>query len=102
MEAIEQVTEVERQMRERRAAADEQARKIKADAEQAGQARVAQARVDAAEQGKALLKQAEERAGEKAAEIQRKAEEDAAALRQAAEQHLTEAVDFIVGRVVSH
>ena len=40
---------------------------IRADAEQAGKARVAQARAAAAEQGKVLLQQAEERAAARAA-----------------------------------
>ena len=37
-----------------------------------------------------------------AEEIRRAAEEEAAALRRQAEQHLEEAAEFIVGRVVNH
>ena len=102
LEAIEQVTETERQVRESRAAADARAQQLRADAEREGQELLNSSRAAAAEQGKALLQQAEARAAEKAAEIQRSAEAEAAALRAAAEQHLEEAAEFIVGRVVNH
>ncbi len=102
LEAIEKVTEVERQVKERRAAADVQAQQMRTDAERTGQARLQQARADAAERGRELLKQAEEQAARQAEEIQRAAETEAAALRDQAEQHLAEAAEFIVGRVVNH
>ena len=102
MEAMEQVTEAERQARERRAAADAQAQRIREEAEQAGRDRLAQVQAQAAEAGKTLLRQAEDRAAERAETIRRKAEEDAEALRKAAETHLADAAEFIVGRVVSH
>ena len=61
-----------------------------------------QARTDAAESGKELLRQAEARSAERAAEIDRAAQAAAAALRETAGQHLEEAAEFIVGRVVKH
>ena len=69
LEAIEKVTEVEQKSKERRLAAEAEARQIVADAERAGLALLQQVRVDAAEEGKTLLRQAEERAAKRAAEI---------------------------------
>lgn len=101
LEAIEKITEIECRVRERKAAAEVEARQILADAERAGLDHLQQVRMDAAEQGKARLKQAEERAAGRIEEIQRTAEAEITALRRTADQHLEEAAEFIIGRVVN-
>lgn len=102
LEAIEKITQVEAENRERKAAAEAEAQRIVADAEREGQALLLKTRTGAAESGKELLRQAEERAAERAAGIDRAAQAEAAALRETAGQHLSEAAEFIVGRVVKH
>ena len=102
LEAIEKVTQVETENRERKAAAEGEAQRLVADAEREELALLQQARTDAAESGKELLRQAEARSAERAAEIDRAAQAAAAALRETAGQHLEEAAEFIVGRVVKH
>ena len=54
LEAIEKVTEVEQKSKERRLAAEAEARQIVADAERTGLALLQQVRADAAEEGKTL------------------------------------------------
>ena len=100
LEAIEKVTEVELESKERRGAAEAEARQIVADAERTGLALLQKVRADAASEGKALLRKAEERAAERAAEISANASREADALRQMADKHMEEAAEFIVGRVV--
>lgn len=102
LEAIEKVTQVERETQERRAAAEAEARQIVSDAERDGLALLQRTRADVAEEGKNLLRQAEEKAAARAAETGRAAEAAAADLRKTAERHLEEAAEFIVGRVVKH
>ena len=102
LEAIEKVAEVENRNRERRVAAEAEAKQIVADAERSGLALLKQVRADAAERRKALMRQAEEAAAARSAEIGRTAEAEGEALRQTAEKHLEEAAEFIVGRVVKH
>ena len=89
-------------MRERKAAAEAEARQIAADAEREGIALLEKTRADAVERGRKLLKQAEERAARQADEIRNTAEAESAALREAADRNLEEAAEFIVGRVVKH
>lgn len=101
LEAIQKVTEIERQMQERKLAADAEARQMVAEAEKIGILHLQKVRDEAAEQGTALLKEAEKRAEEKAAEIQKQVTQESEALRQLAEMHLEEAAEFIVGRVVN-
>lgn len=102
LEAIEKVTQVEDQSRERLAAAEAEAKQLVADAERAGQALLQKTRADGLEQGKLLLRQAEEKAAARARETAQAAEAEAEALRKAAGKRLEEAADFIVGRVVKH
>ena len=101
LEAIQKVTEVERRMLEQKAAAEVQARQIVSDAETSGILLLQKVRDESSEQAKIELKAAEERAAGKAAEIQSSVLEESAALRQAAEEHLDEAAEFIIGRVVN-
>ena len=97
LEAIEKVSQAETKNRERKAAAEAEAKKTIADAEREGLALLQQARSDAEAEGKAL-----QRAATRAEKISRNAEADAQALRQVAGLHLEQAAEFIVGRVVKH
>ena len=102
LEAIEKVTQVERESQERKAAAEAQARQIVAGAEREGLALLQQTRADAVAAGKKLLREAEARAAAKEAEIRQAAQAESDALVKAAEKHLEEAAEFIVGRVVKN
>lgn len=102
LEAIEKITAVEQSVKERRAAAEADARQMIADAERAGLALLEQVRADAAAEGKDLLRKAEETAAARAAEIGRSAEAECSTMMELAAQHLDEAAEFIVGRVVKH
>ena len=102
LDAIKKITQVEKTSQERKATAEAEARRIVAGAEREGLALLQQAQLDAAEKGSVLLKQAEESAAKKAAEIARTAQAECAALQQSATDHLEEAAEFIVGRVVKH
>ena len=101
MEAIEKVSQVESKIRERKAAAEAEAKQMIADAERNGLALLQKVRTDAAESGKEMLAQAEAKAAERSAEIARSAETEGNALRNTAGKHLEEAAEFIVGRVVN-
>ena len=79
LEAIEKVTEVERKNKERRAAAETEAKQMLASAQR---------------DGLALLEQM------RAEEVAASAEADGDALRRAAEGRLQAAAEFIVGRIV--
>ena len=102
LEAIEKVSQAETKNRERKAAAEAEAKQIIADAEREGLALLQRVRAEAADSGGALLKQAEAKAAERSAGIAAAAEAEAEALRKEAGRHLEEAAEFIVGRVVKH
>ena len=102
LEAIQKVTEIEKRMLEQRNAAEAEARAIIAEAEKSGLAMLRKTREEAAENGKTLAMRAEDKAAEKTAQIQRAAETESDTLRKIADQHMDEAVEFIVGRVVNH
>ncbi len=102
LEAIEKIKQLETENGERKAAAEAEARRMVADAERAGIGLLQKVRSDAAEHGRELLQEAEKRAAARSAEIGAAAEAEAEALRKAADTHLDEAVEFIVGRVVKH
>ncbi len=102
LEAIEKVTQVETKNRERKAAAEAEAKQLIADAERDGLALLQQVRATAAHQGKQLMQQAEAKAAERARVITEKANGEGEALRGMANQHLEKAAEFIVGRVVNH
>ncbi len=99
LEVIETITQVEAEGKAQKAAAENEGRKLKTDAQNAGQALLESVRQEAARHEKDLLRQAEERAALRSAQIARSAGEEAAALRAGAK--LSEAVEFIVGRIVS-
>lgn len=102
LEVIEKVTQVENETRERKAAAEAEAKRIVADAEREGLALLQQVRAKAADTAAAQLKQAEAKAAERSAQVTAEAQAEAAALRAEAGRHLEEAAEFIVGRVVNH
>ena len=60
LEAIKQVTQAEQANQARKIEAQAQAKRLVAEAERAGRARLEQARAQAEEQARALLKEAEE------------------------------------------
>lgn len=101
LEAIQKVTEVEKESKERKTAAEAEAKRILSDAERSGQALLLSTRAKAAEEGKALLQKAEERAKVCSDEIIKAAEAEGGALRDAAKTHLSETVALIVGKVVN-
>lgn len=102
LEAIERIKQTETVNRERKAAAEAEARQMVADAERAGLALLQQVRAEAVEHGKQLLQEAETRAAARSAQIGADAKAEAAKLQEVAGKHLDEAVEFIVGRVVKH
>ena len=102
LEAIQKVSEIEKQMLEKKSEAEAEAQAIIAEAEKNGFAMLQKMRSEAVEHGKTLAVRAEEKAMEKTAEIQRAAEAESNALREIADQHMGEAVEFIVERVVNH
>ena len=102
LEAIQKVTEIEKQMLEKRTAAEAEARMMIAEAEKRGEAMLQKMRNEAAESGKMLAMKAEDKAKERSTEIQRAAETESNTLREIANRHMDEAVEFIVGRVVNH
>ena len=101
LEVIERINQVEQENRERRTAADAQAKQMVADAQRDGQALLQKTRADAAEKGKEMLRQAEERAAKRSAQISDAANAEGETLRAEAAKHLEEAAEFIVGRVVN-
>lgn len=102
LEAIQKVSEIEKQMLEKKSTAEMEARTIIDEAEKRGMAMLQNMRSQAVEEGKKLVIRAEENASKRSAEIQCAAEKESDALREIANQHMDEAVEFIVGRVVNH
>ena len=100
LEAMKQITAAEQAAKERRAAAEAEARRLTAEAEKAGQALLQKTRTDAEAQGKAGLAAAEEREAARAAEIAQAAEQESARQRKQAEARMDAAAELIVERVV--
>lgn len=101
LEAVQKVAEVEQKNKERRTAAEAEAKRLISEAERSGQALLKQTRTQEAEEAKVLLQQAEDRAKARSAEILKSAEAEGDALRNTAAAHLTEAAALIVGKVVN-
>ena len=117
LEAIKKVAQTEAETKQRKAEAAVTAKKLVADAEQAGNEslRKAQripadmrhlealrkARTEAEAKSRELLAKAEERAAVRTAEIAAQSKQECAALCSAAESKLEEAAALIVRRVVS-
>lgn len=101
LEAIKQVAQTEAETKQRKAEAVAAAKKLVADAEQAGKETLRSARAEAETKAKELLVQAEERAAVRTAEIAAQSKQECVNLRSAAEHKLEEAAALIVRRVVS-
>lgn len=101
MEAIQKVTQAEAESKQRKADAIADAKKLVAQAEQAGAQTLRNVCAEAEAKAKELMTQAEERAAARAAEIAAQSKQDCAALCNAAEGKLEQAAALIVRRVVS-
>lgn len=101
LDAIKQVTETERKTLERRAQAQAEAKKILADAEQAGRARVEAARAEAEAQVSQFIKEAEKEASKRSAAVMDETAQTCQDLSRAAEGRMAKAAGLIVRRVVN-
>lgn len=101
LEAIKQVTQAEAESKQRKAEAIAAAKKLVAQAEQAGEQTLRSACADADAKARELMVQAEERSAVHAAGIAAQSKQDCAALCSAAEGKLDQAAALIVRRVVS-
>ena len=101
LEAIKQVAQTEAENKQRKVEAVAAAKKMVADAEQAGKELLRSACAEAEANAKELMVQAEERASVRSAEIAAQSKQECAALCSAAEDKLDEAAALIVRRVVS-
>ena len=100
LDAIQQIIQAEADAKQRKTEAVIAAKKLIADAEQAGKEALNRACSNAETKTKEFLSQAENRAAERAAEIAAQTERNCAALRRAAEKKLDKAAALIVRRVV--
>ena len=100
LEAVEKVVKMEQKSKERRTAAEVEAKQLTADAERNGLALLREVQSQADDDGKKLLQQAEARAEARSAEIRLEAQKSSHTLRSAAESRLDKAAELIVGRVV--
>ena len=101
LEAIQMVAQTEAETKQRKTEAVAAAKKLVADAEQAGKQALQTACAEAEAKTGNLMVQAEERAAARAAEIAAQSKQECAALCSAAENKLDEAAALIVRRVVS-
>ena len=100
LEAIKQITEMEATCEQRKTDAVQQARRTVAEAEKAGQAALESRRAQAEAQVKTILADAEADAAVKAKAVQDETIHSCNELKAAAQQHLGEAAQLIVRRVV--
>lgn len=98
-DAIQKVTETERNSRNRKAEAAAEAKRIVAEADRMGRQLVVQGRAAAEEKVKAMMAEAENRAGERAKAAQAENAEACAALKEHARPQLDRAADLIVEKV---
>lgn len=101
LDAIKQITQVEEEIKQRKATAVSAAKALIADAEKAGKETLRTTLINAETKAKELLCQAEEHAAVRAAEIAAQSKQECSALCHAAEAKLDEAAALIVRRVVS-
>ena len=99
LEAIQAVTRAEQAVRDKKAQAADEAKRIVAEAERAGRQLVADARARAEETVKTLLAEAEARAGEQSAKTLAGSAAQCEALKKDARGRLDRAAGLIVGRV---
>lgn len=100
LEAIEKIAGAEEKMRERRAAAEAEGRKLVEDAERSGRALLQKVREEGLEAGRRMLQQAEEQGAKEAERIAAEAKNAGEVLCRAAEKRLDAAAEWIVGKVV--
>lgn len=100
-EAIEIVNRTEAQSKERKSAAELEAKNLIAEAERSGLALLEQARAQAAAEGKQLVKEAESRAESRCAKIREDTRSECDALAKQASGLVSKAVERIVGKVVN-
>ena len=100
LEAVQKVTETERRAKERRLETLEQAKRLTAEAERAGQVRLSQAQAEADAQVKAMFAQAEQEAAADTEVTMEEAKRSCDALRLEAEGRLEAAAELIIKRVV--
>lgn len=101
LEAVEKVTQAEKENRERMVSAQAAAKQLIADAEENGRELLKKTRELAAAEEKKQIRQAEESAAVRTDEISRAAEAEGQDLCAAAEPRLKAAVALIVGKVVN-
>lgn len=99
LDAIQKVTEIEQDSRNRKVEAIAEAKRIVAEADRMGRQTVAQERAGAEEKVKAMMAEAEARAGERAKAAQAANVEACAALKERARPQLDRAADLIVEKV---
>lgn len=97
---IQKVTETEREVQAKKAAAQAEAKQIVAAAERAGLAAVEAARAKAEEQNRALLAQTEELTARQSRQTAEANDAACRAMQREAESRLDRAADLIVRRVV--
>lgn len=101
-DAIQQVTDSERQAREIRTQAQAEAQNLLAEARKSAQAAQAEARKAAQEQVRQRLGQAEVRAGKESEKVLAEFDADCQALKDRAAERLNKAAALIVRRVVEN
>ena len=101
LEAIQTITESEKNAAQRIQAATDEAKKLLSEAERAGQAKVTQAKGEAEAKVKTMMEQAEQNAARHTAEVMDGMKKSCDALRQSAEGRLPTAAELIVRRVVN-
>lgn len=100
LEAVKQVTEAEEAAKQQKLQAQQDARRLVAEAEKAGEQLVLRAGEQAKAESAAMLRGAEDAAAEDTAKVHAEALADADRLRAKAEGRLEEAASLIVRRVV--
>ena len=99
LEAIQTITGAEQAVREQKARAADEAKRIVAEAERAGRQLVAAARAPAEQPVTPMRAEAEARAGEHSAQTLGDSAAQCESLKQAARGRLEQAAGLIVGRV---
>lgn len=101
IDAIKQVTQAEQETQNRKVQAQAEAKRLLAEAERAGQARVAARCSEAEAQVGQLMKEAEERAAQRTQAVTAETAQECGALRKTAEGRMAKAAGLIVERVVN-
>ncbi len=100
LEAIQQVTEVEQNLRQRKADAAQEAKRAAAAAEKSGREKLEAARQVADAEARAMMKEAEAEAARRAETVRQQTRVDCDRLTELARTRLEEAAELIVRKVV--